>query len=72
MKYISELQRIDKMEENPFFPFLKWKHPSIWQQFSYDRKLPFNDYVLYQLGLYMIGKGTGKNYLEIHTFFMMK
>ena len=47
IKYVSELQWIDKMEKNIFYPFLKWKHPSIWQQFSCDRKFPFDDYELY-------------------------
>ena len=26
-----------------------WKHPYIWQQFSCDGKLPFDDYVLFYL-----------------------
>ena len=48
MKYVSELRMIDKIEKNPHFsPILKWKHPSIWQLFWCDRKLPFDDYELY-------------------------
>ena len=40
---------IDKMEKNPHFsPILKWKHPSIWQLFWCDGKLPFDDYEEYQ------------------------
>ena len=40
---------IDKIEKNPHFsPILKWKHPSIWQLFWCDRKLPFDDYELYR------------------------
>ena len=47
MKYISELQGIDKVGKNFFYHILKWKHPSIWQLFWCDGKLPFDDYELY-------------------------
>ena len=44
IKYISELQGIDKVKKNLFYHILKWKHPSIWQVFWCDGKLPFDDY----------------------------
>ena len=58
MKYVSELRMIDKMKKTPHFsPILKWKHPSIWQLFWCDRKLPFDDYELYLV--YMVVEKEG-------------
>ena len=34
-------------EKKFFYHILKWKHPSIWQLFWCDGKLPFDDYDLY-------------------------
>ena len=43
------------MEKTPHFsPILKWKHPSIWQLFWCDGKLPFDDYELYMQKIFHV------------------
>ena len=57
------------MRKNIFTPFLKWKHPSIWQQFSCDRKFPFDDYELYFINTISIEDTHSKSTVRCQQHF---